>query len=88
MVQRRVGALLIEGDALFTLRNKQLVALTVRHAIPAIDHDRAFTDAGGLMSYGSSLTDSFVRSASTPAAFSKETNRPTSRSNSPPKSSW
>jgi putative ABC transport system substrate-binding protein len=59
MVQRRVGALLIEGDGFFTLRNRQLVALTVRHAIPAIDQGRDFPDAGGLMSYGSSLADSF-----------------------------
>ena len=51
--------LLIEGDGFFTLRNKQLVALTVHHAIPAIDQGREFPDAGGLMSYGSNLADSF-----------------------------
>jgi putative ABC transport system substrate-binding protein len=36
---------------------KQLVALTVRHAIPAIYQGRVFPEAGGLMSYGGSLAD-------------------------------
>ena len=57
LVQLRAGALLIEPDAFFTNRIEQLAALTVRHAVPASYEFREFTAAGGLMSYGSSLTE-------------------------------
>jgi len=55
-VQQRIGALLIEVDPFLTIRRVQLAVLTARHALPAIG-SRAFVDAGGLMSYGSSLSD-------------------------------
>ena len=44
---------------MFVTRRVQLVTLTARHALPALFHRREFTDAGGLMSYGSSLADQF-----------------------------
>jgi len=44
---------------LFTSRLEQLAALTVRHAVPTVYQFREFTAAGGLMSYGGSLTDTF-----------------------------
>ena len=53
---RRVGALVIQGDPLLST-SKQLVALTLRHGIPAIARDRGFPEAGGLMSYGGSLAE-------------------------------
>jgi putative ABC transport system substrate-binding protein len=59
MLERRVGALFIEGDPLFTSRLRQLVALSVRHAIPAIYQGRDFVEAGGLMSYGADRVDAF-----------------------------
>jgi putative tryptophan/tyrosine transport system substrate-binding protein len=55
--QAKAGALLIAPDGLFIFRAAQVAALTVRHAIPASHERRAFPDAGGLMSYGSSQTD-------------------------------
>jgi len=58
-VQGRVGALLVSGDPLFALRREQLIALAAQHAIPAIYEFREFTAAGGLLSYGLSLTDTF-----------------------------
>ena len=57
MVQKRAGALLLSGDALFTGRRAQLVALAAKHAIPAGYSFRNFAEAGGLMSYGANLPD-------------------------------
>ena len=59
LVQQRIDALLIHADAFFTSRHKQLAALVARHAIPAIFYFREFAAAGGLMSYGASLTDGY-----------------------------
>jgi putative ABC transport system substrate-binding protein len=58
LIQLRAG-LVISGDAFFTSRSAQLAALALRHAVPAIYQFREFAAAGGLMSYGGSLTDSF-----------------------------
>jgi len=57
--QAQAMALVIGSDPFFTTRSQQLAALTMRHAIPAIYQYREFTAAGGLMSYGGSLTDSY-----------------------------
>jgi putative tryptophan/tyrosine transport system substrate-binding protein len=59
LAQVRPGALVIGTDALFAGRIEQLAALSLRHAVPAVYQDRAFTAAGGLMSYGGSLTDTY-----------------------------
>jgi putative ABC transport system substrate-binding protein len=59
LVQLQAGALVIEADAFFTSRSEQLGALTLRYAVPAIYHSRAFAMAGGLMSYGSSITETY-----------------------------
>ena len=52
-------ALLIQADPLFGNRLVQLATLAARHAMPAIFPLREFAEAGGLMSYGSNLTDLF-----------------------------
>jgi putative ABC transport system substrate-binding protein len=59
MVQLRAGALMIGADPFFTSRSEQLAALTLRHAVPAIYLYRAFTAAGGLMSYGGSNSEAY-----------------------------
>jgi putative ABC transport system substrate-binding protein len=51
------GALVIGNDPIFNSRGERLAALTTRHAVPAIFQFREFTAAGGLMSYGASITD-------------------------------
>jgi ABC-type uncharacterized transport system substrate-binding protein len=56
LVQLPAGALLVGNDPLFTGRRDQLVALASRAAVPAIYHWREFAAAGGLISYGPSLT--------------------------------
>ena len=57
LVQQGIAALVIAGDPLFNSRNEQLATLVLRYALPAIAPYREFTMAGGLFSYGTSLTD-------------------------------
>jgi ABC-type uncharacterized transport system substrate-binding protein len=59
IAQQRIAALLVASDPLFFDRRDQLVALAARQAIPAIYYLRAFPQAGGLSSYGNSLTDMY-----------------------------
>ena len=59
LVQLRAGGLVIGPDPFFNSRSEQLAALAVRHAVPAIYQYREFAAAGGLMSYGGSITDSY-----------------------------
>jgi len=56
-------ALVTGDDPFFVSRREQLVALASRHAVPAIYQFREFTAAGGLISYGPSLTEAFRRAA-------------------------
>jgi putative ABC transport system substrate-binding protein len=53
-----VSALVINPDPFFTSQMEQLVALTVRYALPTISN-REFAAAGGLVGYGVSLTDAY-----------------------------
>jgi putative tryptophan/tyrosine transport system substrate-binding protein len=59
LVRERAAGLLLGNDAFFVLRREQLVALAARHAIPAVYFLREFAAAGGLMSYGDTLTDAY-----------------------------
>jgi putative ABC transport system substrate-binding protein len=53
----QVEGLVVGSDAFFSSRSEQLGALTLRHAVPTIYQWREFVAAGGLMSYGASVTD-------------------------------
>ena len=60
MAKARVSGLVIgTGDAFFNSRSRQLGALASRHALPAIYQGREFAAAGGLVSYGGSVADSY-----------------------------
>jgi putative tryptophan/tyrosine transport system substrate-binding protein len=58
-VQMRVQALLVGADPFFNGRREQLVTLAAHHAIPAIYELREYAMAGGLMSYGTNLPDTY-----------------------------
>jgi putative tryptophan/tyrosine transport system substrate-binding protein len=59
LVREQAGALLVGSDTFFTSQPTLFVVLTARHAIPAIYPWRSHVDAGGLMSYGTSLLDAY-----------------------------
>jgi putative tryptophan/tyrosine transport system substrate-binding protein len=59
MAQAGVGALLVGGGPFFMSQRSRLVSLAARHAIPAIYDGRDHVEAGGLMSYGTSLTGAY-----------------------------
>jgi len=59
LIQLRAGGLVIGPESFFTGRSEQLAASTVRHAVPAIYHNRSFAAAGGLLSYGGDTTDAY-----------------------------
>jgi putative ABC transport system substrate-binding protein len=58
-VQQRAGALLVCASPFFNGRRQQLVVLAARHSMPAMYEWREFVEAGGLMSYGTRLSDSY-----------------------------
>ncbi|MGB7458209.1 MAG: ABC transporter substrate-binding protein [Pseudolabrys sp.] len=69
--QMQVGGLVIGTDGFFVSESERLAALSGHNAMPAIFQYRAFAAAGGLMSYGSSVTDSYDCPVFMPAASSK-----------------
>jgi putative ABC transport system substrate-binding protein len=58
-VAQRIGGFMTAADPLFFQDDHLIVALAARHSIPAIYSDRGFVEAGGLMSYGTVVSDSF-----------------------------
>jgi putative ABC transport system substrate-binding protein len=59
LVERRARGLLVAIDSVFMGGRAQLAGLAARHGLPAIYSDREYTEAGGLISYGTSRTDAY-----------------------------
>ena len=59
MVRDRTEALFIDGDSFFASSFAQFVTLAARHGIATSSPNRAFPQAGGLMSYGTDFTEAF-----------------------------
>jgi putative tryptophan/tyrosine transport system substrate-binding protein len=59
LVQQRTLALVVAADPFFIKQREQLAAMAARHAVLAIYNQREFVEAGGLMSYGTSLSDAY-----------------------------
>jgi ABC-type uncharacterized transport system substrate-binding protein len=63
LAQQRVGALLVSGSPAFSTRRTQLAALAVRYRVPTMYATSEYSKAGGLISYGASITDSYRQAA-------------------------
>ena len=85
-VQQRAGVLVICPEAFFNSQAERLAALAIRHSLPAIYQHGEFAAAGGLASYGSSITDPTAWPADTRAVSSRAKSQPTCQSRSPPSS--
>jgi putative ABC transport system substrate-binding protein len=59
LIQLGAGALVVGGGSFFSGHEEQLAALTVRHAVPTASEHREFAAAGGLLSYGTDITDAY-----------------------------
>jgi putative ABC transport system substrate-binding protein len=61
LAERRVNAVLIGADPFYATRARQLAVLAARHTLPMIASAREYPMAGGLISYGNSVTDAYRR---------------------------
>ena len=87
VVQGHAGAIVVTAEPFINSRRQQIVALAARHAVPAIYGIREYATAGGLISYGASLSEAIGRPAFMPEGYSRATSRPTCRSSNRPRSS-
>jgi putative ABC transport system substrate-binding protein len=62
LLQQRASSLVVNPNPMFMTRREQIVAQAARHAVPTIYYTREFAEAGGLMTYGTSLLDTYRES--------------------------
>jgi putative ABC transport system substrate-binding protein len=63
IARQRPDALIVPGDPLFRLNARQVAALAMRYKVPLASTNIEITEAGGLLSYGASIADSYRRAA-------------------------
>src|SRR5262249_51391850 len=63
MVTERAGGLLVVGDSMFFLHRARLADLAMRNGLPSMSTPTQWVEAGGLVSYGVSVTNLFRRAA-------------------------
>ena len=61
LAEQRANAVIVASDPFYTARARQLAVLAARHAVPMISTARELPAAGGMISYGNSLTDAYRR---------------------------
>jgi putative ABC transport system substrate-binding protein len=61
LAEQRANAVIVASDPFYTTRVRQVAVLAARHAVPAVYTVREFPEAGGLISYGNSVTDAYRR---------------------------
>jgi len=59
ITKERVRAVLVAADPFFDVRRERMISLIAQHRVPAIYQFREYALAGGLMSYGASITDMY-----------------------------
>jgi putative ABC transport system substrate-binding protein len=59
VAQQRIAAVTVAAGPFFDTRRDRLVGLAARHGVPTMYHFREYALAGGLMSYGASITDMY-----------------------------
>jgi putative tryptophan/tyrosine transport system substrate-binding protein len=59
VIEGRIGALVVAADPFFMDRRDKLITMSDQHALPTVYDRPEWVSAGGLMSYGTSITDTF-----------------------------
>ena len=63
MKQDGVNAAILATDSLWALQRRQIAQLALKHRLATINVDGLFVEAGGLLSYGTNIADSYRRAA-------------------------
>ena len=87
LARERPDALFVGGDGFFASRRVQIAILAAQRSIPATYSQREFAEAGGLMSYGTNVTDAWRQLGVYVGRILKGASRPTFRSSRRPNSS-
>ena len=63
MAKERVDAVIVGAAPLFALERPRIAQLAINYKMPSIFGNRAYAEAGGLMSYGYKMTENYQRAA-------------------------
>src|SRR5438309_9044585 len=85
---KRAEALLLDGSGFFTANQKQIIALAIKHRLPAMYPNTRSVEAGGLMTYAGDRREQYRRAATTWIKFSKALSPPICPSNDRRSSNW